>query len=86
MSNIIFQDETTNRIVFHYNKASNTDSSIPMWTLKHKGKTYYINHLESLVGFSTKETPDNEHTKGSLMFRGKLTIKKEDDEIIAHIN
>jgi hypothetical protein len=39
------------------------DSKIPMWTIKHKGNTYYVNHLdvEPGVGFSTKETPDNSH-------------------------
>ncbi len=86
MSNIIFQDMTINRIVFHFNKASNTDNSIPMWVLKHKGKSYYVNHLDSKVGFSTKETPDSEHTKGSLIFKGKLTIIEEDNQIIVYIN
>jgi hypothetical protein len=71
---VILNDETVNRVVFHFNKAHNQDSNIPMWVIKHKGSTYYVNHLDSQVGFSTKETPDNEHTKGSLMFRGKIKI------------
>jgi len=62
------------RIVFHFNKAHLKDKSIPMWVIKHKGKTYYVNHVNSTVGFSTKETPDNEHTQGSLQFRGCITI------------
>jgi len=40
-----------------------------MWVLKVKGETYYINHLDSEIGFSTKETPDNTHTKGSIKFK-----------------
>jgi len=82
---VIFQDNSVNRIVFHYNKSHNTNQSIPAWIIKHKGNTYYIHHLESGVGFSTKETPDNEHTKGSLMFRGKLKIIEQDKNVIALI-
>jgi len=65
------------RVVFHYNKKHNEDVTIPCWVVKHKGATYYVNHLDSEVGFTTKETPDNEHTKGALQFRGKLMIVKE---------
>lgn len=72
---IELEDNTEQRIVFHFNKAFLTDSSIPMWVVKHKGKTYYVNHLDSEVGFRTKETPDNEATKGSLQFKGKLKIE-----------
>lgn len=88
MSNIIFQDETTNRVVFHYNKQHNLDSSVPPWVIKHKGQSYYVNHLEIApnIGFSTKETPDSEHTKASLLIRGKLTITNEDNQIIGYIN
>lgn len=82
---VIFKDETVQRVVFHYNKAHNQDQSIPPWVIKHKGQTYYVNHLDSKVGFSTKETPDNEHTKASLMFRGKLSIVEQDGETIALI-
>lgn len=62
------------RIVFHFNKASLQDPTIPMWVVKSKGQTFYVDHLDSEVGFSTKETPDNPHTKGSLQFKGKLEI------------
>ncbi len=40
-----------------------------MWILKIKGQTYYCETVHSTVGFSTKETPDNSHTKGSLKFK-----------------
>lgn len=82
---VIFQDIDIQRIVFHYNKAHNTDTTIPMWIVKHKGQTYYVNHLDSTVGFSTKETSDNPHTKGSLMFRGKLSIVEQENQTIAII-
>lgn len=59
-----------------------SDSTIPMWVVKCKGETYYVNHLDSKVGFSTKETPDNPHTKGSLKFKGKLSI---DENNVAYI-
>jgi hypothetical protein len=81
----ILEDDTVNRVVFHFNKAHNQDKTIPMWVVKHKGNTYYVNHLDSKVGFSTKETPDNEHTKGSLMFRGKIKISEKDGESIAEV-
>lgn len=62
-----------------------TDSSVPMWVLKIKGQTYYVKHVEfNNVSFSTKETPDNEHTKGSLKFK-KVNVSINDKESIAKI-
>jgi len=51
-----------------------------MWTIKHKGTTYYVDHVDVNpgVGFSTKETPDNPHTKGSIKFRGRLRIEENE--------
>lgn len=86
MDNIIFQDTTVNRIVFHFNKAFLTDPSIPMWVVKHKGQTYYVNHFESSIGFSTKETPDNNSTKGSLQLKGTLLIKESNNQTEAIIS
>lgn len=40
-----------------------------MWTLKCKGQTYYVHHVDANCPWSTKETPDNPHTKGSLKFK-----------------
>lgn len=64
-----------------------TDQTIPMWTIKHKGETYYVNHIEVSqgVGFSTKETPENPHTKGSLKFRAKLKIEEIEEQVMATI-
>jgi hypothetical protein len=82
---VIFQDNDVNRIVFHYNKAHNANASIPTWIVKYKGQTYYVHHLDSKVGFSTKETPDSDHTKGSLLFKGKLKIVEQNENIVAMI-
>lgn len=85
MKNIIFQADKQDRIIFHFNKAMLTDPTIPMWTVKHKGESHYVDHLDSAIGFRTKETPDNEATKGSLQFKGLLTIIEEDGQKTAII-
>jgi len=63
------------------------DPSIPMWVIKAKGETYYVDHvdMESGVGFSTKETPDNPSTKGSIKFKAKLKIEKINNRVVATI-
>jgi hypothetical protein len=48
-----------------------------MWVLKIKGQTYYVNHVEVDCPFSTKETPDNPSTKGSLKFK-KANVEIDD--------
>jgi hypothetical protein len=74
-----------NRIVFHYNRKHNEDQSIPPWIVKTKGLTHQVHHFTSEVGFSTKETPDNPATKGSLMLRGTLTLLHRDGKVEAVI-
>ena len=64
------------------------DPSIPMWVIKCRGDTYYVNHVDvdPGVGFSTKETPDNPHTKGSIKIKGSLSIETDsNNNIIAKI-
>lgn len=56
-------------MVFHFNKAHIQDSSVPPWVIKVKGQTFYVKHVTANAGWSTKETPDNPHTKGSLKFK-----------------
>lgn len=56
-----------------------------MWVVKVKGQTFYVHHLESSIGFSTKETPDNPHTKGSIQFKGNIKITDNDDIITAEV-
>ena len=63
------------------------DTTIPMWVVKSKGQTHYVHHVDvdKGVGFSTKETPDNPSTKGSIKFKGILDLITEGDMIIAKI-
>jgi hypothetical protein len=79
--------ETRNEIIFHFNKKHLEDPGIPMWVIKTRGETYYVDHLEvdKGVGFSTKETPDNPHTKGSLKFKGRLSIENHNGVLTAKI-
>lgn len=50
-----------------------------MWVLKVDGNTYYVEHVDfEGVSFSTKETPDNPHTKGSLKFKNVVLEIKDD--------
>lgn len=73
-------------IIFHFNKKYLEDNTIPMWIIKAKGQTFYVHHLIAEIGFSTKETPENPHTKGSLKFKGRLKIEpNEKGELIATI-
>jgi hypothetical protein len=70
-------------VVFHFNKGHLADPTIPMWVIKTYGKTFYIEHVECAVPWSTKETPDNASTKGSIKIKNcLLTI---DQENVAHI-
>ena len=79
---IIYHNEKSSRVIFHFNKAHLSDPKIPMWVLKSKGKTYYVNHVEFAegIGFKTKETPDSDHTKGSIQIKGRLKITEENGE------
>ena len=43
-----------------------------MWVLKFHGETLYVNHVDCTVPWSTKETPDNSHTKGSIKVKDVL--------------
>ena len=75
---LILESQKREQIVFHFNKMHLQDSNIPMWVIKHKGISHYVDHVDVSegIGFSTKETPDNPHTKGSIKFRGRLSITK----------
>lgn len=57
-----------------------------MWVLKTNGKTFYIHHLDADCQWSTKETPDNEKTKGSLKFKNvHLSITDDGQAVIKRI-
>jgi hypothetical protein len=70
--------------VFHFNKKHLEDQTIPMWVLKTHGETFYVNHVNCELPWSTKETSDNSHTKGSIKVKDcLLTI---DDDNLATIS
>ena len=73
--------------MFHFNKKHIQDSTIPMWVVKCRGDTHYVDHVDVSpgIGFSTKETPDNPHTKGSIKFKGRLSISVEQNKTTAKI-
>lgn len=50
-----------------------------MWILKTKGESYYVEHVDCKVGWSTKETPDNSHTKGSIKIKNCLLVIDDDN-------
>lgn len=66
-------------VVFHFNKKHLEDPSIPMWVIKTKGESYYVNHVDCSVSWSTKETPDNSHTKGSIKVKNCLLVIDEEN-------
>ena len=70
-------------VVFHFNKGHLADPTIPMWVIKAKGKSFYVDHVECDRPWTTKETPDNSHTKGSL--KVKRCYLMIDGENTAHI-
>lgn len=66
-------------MVFHFNKGHLIDPKIPMWVLKLKGKTYYVNHVTANAKWSTKESIDSS-TKGSIKFKNvKVLIDDENN-------
>jgi hypothetical protein len=85
---VIHQHDKASRIIFHFNKAHLTDPTIPMWVLKAKGQTHYVDHVDVSegIGFRTKETPDSSHTKGSIQIKGCLTITQEGKNKIGKIH
>jgi len=65
--------------VFHFNKKHLEDETIPMWILKTQGVSYYVNHVTCELPWTTKETPDNNHTKGSIKIKDCLLVIDEDN-------
>lgn len=50
-----------------------------MWVLKTQGESYYVHHVDCNIAWSTKETPDNPSTKGSIKIRNALLRIDEDN-------
>jgi hypothetical protein len=58
-----------------------------MWVIKTHGESFYVNHVTSQLNWSTKETPDNERTKGSIKFKEcLLTIDPDNNAIISNLS
>lgn len=74
-------------IDFHFNKIAIEFPWMPVWTLKTKGKTFYLPHVDFRnVSLSTRETPDHPATKGSLRFRHcYLVIDKDGTAIMSQV-
>ena len=66
-------------LVFHFNKKHLEDETIPMWVIKTHGESFYVNHVTSQLNWTTKETPDNERTKGSIKFKECLLVIDPDN-------
>ena len=69
-------------VVFHFNKKHLEDQTIPMWVLKTHGESFYVNHVDCQLPWSTKETSDNPHTKGSIKVKDCLLTINDDNEAI----
>jgi hypothetical protein len=65
--------------VFHFNKHHLVDPHTPMWVIKTAGKTFYLNHVDAKLPWSTKETTENPATKGSLKFKNALLTIDDDN-------
>ncbi len=73
--------------MFHFNKKHLEDETIPMWVVKTHGETFYVNHVSADIAWSTKETPDNERTKGSIKFKEcLLTIDPDNNASIGNLS
>ena len=57
-----------------------------MWVIKSHGVTFYVNHVTAEIPWSTKETPDNPSTKGSLKFKDcKLSIDRDNNATLSKL-
>ncbi len=66
-------------VVFHFNKKHLEDQTIPMWVLKTHGESFYVDHVTCEIPWTTKETPDNSHTKGSIKVKDCLLAIDDDN-------
>ena len=51
-----------------------------MWVLKTHGESFYVDHVDCQIPWSTKETSDNPHTKGSIKVKDCLLTINELNE------
>lgn len=50
-----------------------------MWIIMAKGKTYYVEHVDANIPWTTKETPENVKTKGAIKFKDCLLTIDDDN-------
>jgi hypothetical protein len=59
---------------FHFNKGHLEFPDLPMWVVKAKGQTFYVDHVDARCHWTTREAPEGS-TKGMIRFRDcRLTI------------
>ncbi len=68
--------EDVRNMDFHFNKKHlEFPEIVPMWIVKAKGQTFYVNHVDCSTPWTTREQPDNPSTKGAIRIkRGTLSI------------
>ena len=71
-------------IIFSFNKAHIADATVPPWVLKTGGRSWYVNHVNCTLAWDTRETPNNNHTRGSI--RVKNALLSIDDNNVAVIS
>lgn len=72
---IVFENTTVD---FHFNRASNEFSALPMWVVKAKGKTYYVDHVDANAPWTTRERPDAS-TRGMMRFKKCRLVLRADN-------
>lgn len=62
------------QVLFNFNKKHLEDPSIPMWMLTFSGQQYYVNHVDCNINWSTRERPDHNSTKGTIVLKDCLLL------------
>ncbi|MNK56479.1 hypothetical protein D3C87_755200 [compost metagenome] len=77
--------ENVRNMDFHFNKKHlEFPDIVPMWILKAKGTSYYVHHVDCQTPWTTRETPDNPSTKGSIRIkRGDIHIDADGNATIS---
>jgi hypothetical protein len=77
--------ENARNMDFHFNKKHlEFPGVVPTWIVKCKGTSYYVNHVDCQVPWTTRETPEHPSTKGAIRIkRGNLSIDKEGNATIS---
>jgi len=72
-------------LLFYFNKKHLEDPTIPRWVVTCNGTSYYVNHVESQMPWSTRES-DTSATKGSIKFKkALLTIDEENNATLSSL-